>query len=173
MTSPYTTEQWFAIAYEELKRLAFSVRRQEQRITLSPTALVHEAFLRLASAHGLVPESRTHFMATAARAMRRVLIDIARRQHAAKRGDVPVLVSLDEAGESAIEMAAEAILALDEALETLARNDPRAALVVQYRFFGGLTGSEIAVALDVSESTVEREWRFARAWLAGELRSGR
>lgn len=168
--SPLKTEQWFALAYEELRRLAAVVRQKESRTTLTPTALVHEAYLRLASAHDLVPESRAHFVATAARAMRRVLVDLARRERAVKRGQHPELVTLDESDASAVDLHAEQVLALDDALDELARHDQRAALVVQYRFFGGLSGREVADVLGISESSVEREWRFARAWLAETLR---
>jgi len=168
--SPLTTEQWFALAYEELRRLAYVVRQKESRLTLTPTALVHEAYLRLASAHAIVPDSRAHFMATAARAMRRVLVDLARRERAAKRGEQPDIVTLDESEASAVDLHAGQVLALDEALDELARHDQRAALVVQYRFFGGLSGREVAAVLGISESSVEREWRFARAWLADALR---
>jgi RNA polymerase sigma-70 factor, ECF subfamily len=169
--SPLTVEQWFALAYEELRRLAYAVRQREGRITLSPTALVHEAYLRLASHHGAMPESRAHFMATAARAMRRVLVDLARRAQAAKRGQSPELVTLDGSEPSPLDLSIEQVLALDDAIEELARRDARAALVVQLRFFAGLSGREIAEAVALSEATVEREWRFARAWLAERLQT--
>lgn len=164
-----TTDQWFSVAYEELRRLAFVVRQRESQATLTPTALVHEAYLRLASMHDLAPESRAHFMATAARAMRRVLVDLARRERAVKRGEVPAFVTLDESERSASGLHADQVLALDEALDLLARHDQRAAQVVQFRFFGGLSAKEVASVLGISESTVEREWRFARAWLAETL----
>ena len=169
-SSTQTVDQWFSLAYEELRRLAAVVRQREQHGTLNPTALVHEAYVRLSAAHGLSLESRAHFLATAARAMRRVLVDAARRQQAEKRGRSPDFVTLDENSGAASQASPEATLALDDALEELERHDPRASQVVQCRFFGGLTVTETARVLQLSEATVHREWQFARAWLLDALR---
>lgn len=163
-------DQWFSLAYEELRRLAARVREGEHSATLNPTALVHEAYVRLAATHGIALESKAHFMAIAARAMRRVLVDAARQRTAVKRGSGQAYVTLDEGLEQAIGVAPDAVLALDAALDELARRDPRASNIVQYRFFGGLSVAETANVLQLSESTVHREWQFARAWLSEELR---
>jgi RNA polymerase sigma factor (TIGR02999 family) len=164
-----SVDQWFSIAYEELRRVAADVGKREVHATLSPTALVHEAYVRLAGMHGIALDSRAHFMAIAARAMRRVLVDVARRRLAAKRGSAPDFVTLDPHAGASNERTPEDILALDGALTALAERDPRAANIVQCRFFGGLSTAETAQALGVSEATVFREWRFARAWLAQAL----
>jgi RNA polymerase sigma factor (TIGR02999 family) len=158
----------FSATYEELRRLASSVRRDDPSETLSPTALVNEAYLKLASSPGFTPESRLHFKRIAARAMRQVLVEAARRRKADKRGGGIALVTFDEALDAATGTADE-LLALDAALEGLARLHPRQAQMVEYRFFGGLDMAETASLLDVSESTLTRDWRAARAWLAVEL----
>jgi RNA polymerase sigma factor (TIGR02999 family) len=164
-----SVEQWFSLAYDELRRLAASVRGRESQETLSPTALVHEAYVRLASLHQVAPESRLHFMMTAARAMRRVLVDAARQRNAAKRDAGGFFVTLDDAEDTGA-IRSEMVLALDAALEELSRRDPRASEVIVYRYFGGFSVTETAEALQVSESTIHREWQFARAWLGDELR---
>jgi len=156
-------------AYEELRRLASAVRRSGAGPTLNPTALVHEAWLRLARSPGLEVVSEQHFKNLAARAMRRVLVDAARARQAAKRGGGEALVTFDE-GLIPGASAADDVIALDRALDELARLRPRQAAVVESRFFGGLDVRETASLLEVSEATVEREWRAARAWLALELR---
>lgn len=159
----------FSQAYEELRRLASAVRRGDPSATLSPTVLVHEAWMRLARGGTVQAESELHFKRIAARAMRRVLIEAARARKAAKRGGGAALVTFDEALEAA-DATPDAVLALDGALESLAALNPRQAQLVESRFFGGLDVSETAALLGVSESTVERDWRAARAWLAVELR---
>jgi RNA polymerase sigma factor (TIGR02999 family) len=159
----------FSLAYEELRRLAASVRRDDPSATLTPTDLVNEAWLKLRNSPGLAATSRVHFKRVAARAMRQVLIEAARRRKAGKRGAGQALVTFDDAIDGAAE-SAEDILALNEALEDLARLHPRQAVLVESRFFGGLEMIEIAELLDVSEATVLRDWRAARAWLARELR---
>ncbi len=165
-------EEWFSLAYEELRRLAASVGPGGAGTTLNPTALVHEAWLKLSASPDLAPESRLHFKRIAARAMRQVLVDAARRRNAEKRGGDAVLVTFEEGldGESA---RSDEILALDGALQSLARVDPRQAAMVEYRFYGGFNVAETAELLEVSEATVMRDWRAARAWLAGRLRAGR
>jgi RNA polymerase sigma factor (TIGR02999 family) len=163
-------DQLFSAAYDELRHLAASVRRAEPSVTLSPTALVHEAWLKLAGSLPMTPASRLHFKRIAARAMRQVLVEAARRRRADKRGgSAAVAVTLDEQlGVPA--MHDDEVLALDDALDRLARLDPRQALTVESRFFGGLDVAETAQLLDVSEATILRDWRAARAWLARELR---
>jgi RNA polymerase sigma factor (TIGR02999 family) len=160
----HSVEEWFSLAYDELRKLAAGVRGRDPSQTLSPTALVHEAYIRLSSMHRVAPESRLHFMMIAARAMRRVLVDAARQRSAAKRGGSQVFVTLDD-GVDAAAVRSDEVLALDEALEELAKHDPRASEVIVFRYFGGFSVAETAKALSVSESTIHREWQFARAWL--------
>jgi RNA polymerase sigma factor (TIGR02999 family) len=160
---------FFSMAYEELRRVAASVRRRDPGGTLNPTALVNEAFLKLASSRDLTPESRLHFKRIAAHAMRQVLIDAARRRRTDKRGSEYAFVTFDE--EIAVPaVGAESLLALDGALAELASMNARQAQLVEYRFFGGLEFSEIAQLLGVSRATVMRDWRTAKAWLALQLR---
>lgn len=170
MEESHTVEEWFSLAYDELRSLAARVRGRDPNQTLNPTALVHEAFVRLSSLHRVAPESRLHFMKIAARAMRRVLVDAARQRHAEKRGGNPAFVTLDDDEEGATSVVRpDDVLALDGALDELARRDPRASEIVVYRYFGGFSVAETAAALSVSEATIHREWRFARAWLHEEL----
>ena len=159
----------FSVTYEELRRLAGSVRRDDPGATLSPTALVNEAWLKLADSPALARTSPLHFKRIAARAMRQVLIEAARRRHARKRGGGVVPVTFDD-GLQETPASGEDLLALDATLEDLARINPRQAMMVESRFFGGLGVAEIAQLLEVSEATVLRDWRAARAWLARELR---
>ena len=161
----------FSATYEELRRLAAAVGRDDPGATLNPTALVNEAYARLAKAHDFDVESRLHFKRIAARAMRQVLVEAARRRGAHKRVDRSLLVTLDDRVGSARDVPAE-VLALDEALHALHEMEPRQALVVQLRFFGGLELTEVAELLEVSPATVSRDWRAARAWLATEIRDG-
>lgn len=157
----------YTAAYEELRRLASAVGRRESSGTLSPTALVHEAWLKLAQSPDFASESSLHFKRIAARAMRQVLVEGARRRGARKRPNDAVRVEFDEA---AIGLAAsDGVLELDEALRALAKVSDRQAQVVEARFFGGLTVPEIAEAIGVSEVTVMRDWRVARAWLTTQL----
>jgi RNA polymerase sigma factor (TIGR02999 family) len=162
----------FSAAYEELRRLAASVRRNDPSATISPTALVNEAWLKLSDSPWVARTSRVHFKRIAARAMRQVLIEAARRRRAEKRGGGVAIVTFDESLGTAAN-GADDLLALDEALSDLARIEPRQATLVESRFFGGLDVAETAQLLDVSESTVLRDWRAAKAWLAHELRGGR
>lgn len=164
-----TLDEMFSVAYEELRRLAASVRRDDPGMTLSPTALVNEAWLKLASSAGVQPASRLHFKRIAARAMRQVLIEAARRRKADKRGGGALAITFDDGLQQSTTCDDE-LLALDEALGQLARLEPRQAEMVESRFFGGLDVSETAQLLQVSEATILRDWRAARAWLARELR---
>jgi RNA polymerase sigma factor (TIGR02999 family) len=153
------------LVYDELRRLAAAKLASESPgQTLDATALVHEAWLRLANA-SVEWQDRTHFLRTAATAMRRVLVDHARARHAAKR-DGGQRVELSNC---AAPTSDDQLLALDEALERLAQLKPDHARLVELRFFAGLTGDEAAVALGVSAATADRMWRYARAWLQVEL----
>ena len=162
-------EDLFSATYEELRRLAAQVRRDDPAATLNPTALVNEAYLKLAASLRITPSSRLHFKRLAARAMRQVLIEAARRRNARKRGGALAFVTFDEHMDGG-DPSAHEVLALDEALTGLAKLEPRQAQMVEYRFFGGFDIAETAELLAVSEATVARDWRAARAWLAHELR---
>jgi RNA polymerase sigma factor (TIGR02999 family) len=158
----------FSLAYEELRRLALRVRRSDPSATLNPTALVNEAWLKLARSPEIRAESPLHFKRIAARAMRQLLIEAARHRNAHKRGDGAVRVTFDEVLAAAPSSEAD-LLTLNSSLEELARLAPRQAAIVESRFFGGLEMREIAEALEVSEATVMRDWRAARAWLSVRL----
>jgi RNA polymerase sigma factor (TIGR02999 family) len=161
----------FSLVYEELRGLAANVLRSEFGNRLTPTTLVHEAWLKLARSPELAQTSRLHFRRIAARAMRQVLVEAARRRHAARRGDSDLLVTFDESLPGALPAPdARDILALDHALDSLSRISERQARLVEGRFFGGLEVSELADLLQVSEATITREWRSARAWLAVEIK---
>ena len=160
----------FSATYEELRRLAAAVRRNDPSATLSPTALVNEAWLKLRESPGVARTTRLHFKRIAARAMRQVLIEAARRRRSEKRGGRAVVVTFDDSLQEAASTA-EDLVALDEALNDLARLEPRQALLVESRFFGGMDVAETAQLLDISESTALRDWRAAKAWLARELRA--
>ena len=164
-----TLDALFSAAYEELRRLAATVRRSDPRATISPTALVNEAWLKLAGSPPLGSTSRLHFKRIAARGFDQHLPHGARRRNAHKRGGDVAVVTFDE-GHDALQTGADQLLALDTALRDLARIHPRQATMVESRFFGGLDVPETAQLLDVSEATVLRDWRAARAWLAQELR---
>jgi RNA polymerase sigma factor (TIGR02999 family) len=166
-------DELFTATYEELRRLASSVRRRDPDATLSPTGLVNEAWLKLASSPPHTVTSRLHFKRIAARAMRQVLIEAARRRQADKRGGGARIITFDESVEDAQTTSADELLALDAALDHLAQINPRQATMVESRFFGGLEVSETAELLAVSEATVLRDWRAAKAWLAVELRQAR
>jgi RNA polymerase sigma factor (TIGR02999 family) len=159
----------FPVVYDQLRRLAAAaLRRERADHTLQPTALVHEAFLRLSATSDAPWHDRTHFVALAARVMRRVLVDHARGRNARKRGSGEVRVSLDEIDVPAATSGVD-LVALDDVLGRLAEFDPRQARIVELRFFGGLTVEETAALIDTSDRTVKREWQMARAWLKREL----
>lgn len=165
---PPTLDEVFSLAYEELRRLASGVRRSRADASISPTALVHEAWVKLSGNPTVAGASPTHFRRIAARAMRQVLVDAARRRRAEKRGGGAVLVTFDDdVGRPA--STADDLLALHDALEELAIGAPRQAAVVELRFFGGFEVTEVAGLLAVSEATVMRDWRAARAWLNHRL----
>jgi RNA polymerase sigma-70 factor, ECF subfamily len=163
-------DEMLPLVYNELRRRASRyLRRERSGHTLQTTALVHEAYLKLAGQDGVEWKNRGHFFAVAAQAMRRILVDHARTRHRDKRGgrdeDLPledvVLAIADEQGVD--------VAALDEALSRLARHDPRQETIVEMRYFAGLSIEETAEALGISKATVAREWQLARAWLYREL----
>ena len=157
------------VVYQELRRLAAGyIRHEKPGQTLQPTALVHEAYLRLMKDRPDRWQNRAHFCAIAAHSMRQILIERARARNAQKRWGEKARITLEEelvqGGERSVDL-----LALDQAIERLAAFDPEQARIVELRFFGGLTVEETADALDVSPATVKRHWTVARAWLAREL----
>jgi RNA polymerase sigma factor (TIGR02999 family) len=164
-------DRLFPLVYAELRRVAArQLRHERPHHTLQPTALVHEAYLRLVDQRGANWQSRAHFFGVAARLMRRILVDHARRHGASKRGDGVSCLSIDEARDVA-GSAEVPILALDQALDRLEKVDADLARVVELRAFGGLTIEETARVLSVSPSTAKRDWRTAKAWLTRELGS--
>jgi RNA polymerase sigma factor (sigma-70 family) len=182
----------FSLVYEELRRLASSVRRNEGAVTINSTALVHEAWMKLKDSPHLAAKERAHFKSIAAKAMRQVLVDEARKRRARKRGgagEAVVLALGDPGAENLAGVVAEPagnygasslgvscdveLIELDESLKELVRLNPRQAAIVEYRFFGGLNVAETAAAVGLSESSVERDWRAARAWLATRIRSAK
>lgn len=157
------------IVYGELRRIARRyLRREGPGHSLQPTALVHEAYLRLAKMSEVDWQSRSHFFAISATVMRRILIDHARSSGARKRGNSWAAVSIDEAVLPSMERGPE-ILALDDALNRLAELEPRQSKVVEMRFFAGMSEEEAGAALGISARTVKRDWRIAKAWLYREL----
>jgi RNA polymerase sigma factor (TIGR02999 family) len=159
-------ERMLPLVYEELRRIARrQLRHEGVGHTLNTTALVHEAYLRLAAPAHLDISGRAEFLSIAAMAMRRVLIDYARQRTAQKRGGVQMRVELDDI-EVAADGRAEQLVALDEALTALAASNPRLARVVDCRFFGGMSQEETALALQLTPRTVRRDWTKARMWLA-------
>jgi RNA polymerase sigma factor (TIGR02999 family) len=144
------------------------MRREGSGQTLQPTALVNELYLRLVGRRTVQWQNRAHFFAFAGQTMRRILVDRARHKHAAKRGSGSARISLDEALDLAKEEDLD-LIAVDDALEALAQLDPRRARIVELRFFSGLSVEEVAEVLQISESTVKREWSTSKLWLMGEL----
>jgi RNA polymerase sigma factor (TIGR02999 family) len=163
-------DRLFEVVYDDLKRRAHHQIGGAAQ-TLDTTALVHEAYVKLAGASRPEWEDRTHFLRVAARAMRQILIDRARHHLTRKRGGGVVPLSLDDdhVGMPSPDTAAETLMALDEALSRLAGQSPRLAQVVELRFFGGLSVRETALALGVADRTVKRDWRLARAYLQAAL----
>lgn len=166
---PKAAEDLLPLVYEELRRLATQKMAHEPPgHTLQPTALVHEAWLRLVRTPEQNWQNRAHFFRVAAECMRRILIDYARRKQQVRHGGGQQRIPFEEI-ELAEDFAPERLLHINEALERLGAQDSTKAEVVKLRFFGGLENKEIAEVLGVSERTVERAWRFARAWLLAEL----
>jgi len=168
------TDELLPIVYEELRLLAAQkLSREAPGQTLQATALVHEAYLRLSGGHDQDWQSRGHFFAAAAEAMRRILIDNARRKKSLKRGGEHRRVDLHEAAPAArTGIAPDELLALDEALENLVKTDVRVADLVKLRFFAGLTAQQAAQALGISHNTADAYWAYARAWLRVEMAQG-
>lgn len=166
---PKAADELLPLVYEELRKLAAARMVNEwQTSTLQPTALVHEAWLRLVGSEQRAWNNRAHFFAAAAEAMRRILIDNARRKHAAKRAAGTVRLDLDQV-DVAVQADEESLLSINEALEKLSVQDPQSAELVKLRFFVGLNYEEAAQALGISERSAKRCWTFARAWLYREL----
>ncbi len=162
-------ERLVPLVYVELREMADrQLRLENPGHTLSPTALVHEAYMRLVDQTRAQWQDRAHFFAVASQAMRRVLVDHARRHHAARRGGGLQPLDVDEV-EIPVQERAEVLVALDEALQRLAQIDERMAQVVELRYFGGLTEPETAEVLGVTERTVRRDWVKAKGWLLREL----
>lgn len=159
------------LVYDELRRIAHRyVQRERDGHTLQTTALVNEAYIRLAGRQNVAWQNRAHFFGVTAQVMRNILIDHARRRHYQKRGGDAQQVPLEDADVMSAGRAAE-LLALDEALDELAKLDPRKSRVVELRYFGGLSLEETAEALEVSPMTVRRDWRAAKAWLYKAVKS--
>jgi RNA polymerase sigma factor (TIGR02999 family) len=162
-------EELLPLVYDELRRIASRYLRSERREhTLQPTALVHEAYLRLVGQRDVAWQNRAHFCGVAAQVMRRILVDHARARRADKRGGALARVTLDDAL-AAIEGRDVDVIALDRALDRLAALDPRLSRVIELRYFGGLTKKEASETLGVSPATVDRETATATAWLRREL----
>lgn len=159
------------LVYNELRRLAREQLKGERKChTLNATALVHEAYIKLIDKNKVSWQNRAHFFALAAKSMRQILIDYARKRKAEKRGSDLPLVTFDDQAVTR-EARAEDLVALDEALQELENSEQRVSKVVELKFFGGLTYEEIAEVLDISVPTVRRDWRFAQAWLSDALRT--
>ena len=162
-------DELMPLVYQELRRMAKKyMNSQPSKHTLQTTALIHEAYLKLADNRGKNWQNRAHFFAVAAQAMRHILVDHARLHKAEKRGGDTQIVSLEEAAIISDERAAE-IVALDEAIENLSKVEERKSRVVELRYFGGLSVEETAEVLKISPETVMRDWRFAKTWLLREL----
>ena len=163
-------EELTPLIYHELRQLADSYLRRESRAqTMQPTALVHEAYLRLVDQHSPDWENRSHFFGIAARIMRQILVDHARSQQSPKRGGALERVSLEDCLNSTTEYSAD-LISLNDALNELERFDPRKAKIIDLHFFGGLTVQETAAALGISKATVERELRAGEAWLYNRVK---
>jgi RNA polymerase sigma factor (TIGR02999 family) len=170
---PNAEDELLPLVYDELRRRAANhLRRDRRDHTLQPTALVHEAYMRLLGQRGVDWQSRAHFLALASRMMRRVLVDHARIRGAAKRPAAELRVTLDS-DFATVDPRGCDLLLLDQALSELARLDPRQGSFVELHYFGGLTEEEVAFAMSVSRSTVARELRSAKAWLYRRMTSGR
>ncbi len=160
------------VVYHELRRQAARhLRRERREHTLQTTALIHEAYLRLVDQKNVRWQNRAHFFGIAAKLMRQILVDHARKHHAAKRGGMDIKLSLEEAMLTSEEQDMN-LVALDEALDRLAEIDPQQSQIVELKFFSGLSVEETAHVLDVSARTVKRDWNVAKAWLRRELSRG-
>lgn len=162
-------DELMPLVYTELRRLArIYLQRERHNLTLQPTAIVHEAYLRLIAQENFRLTNRAQFFGMAAKLMRNILVDHARRHQAAKRGNMPYRLSLSKAERLDNKPDVE-LIALNDALTDLAAIKPQHSLIVELRFFGGLTIEETAEVLGISHATVERSWQFARAWLRSQI----
>ena len=165
-------DELLPFVYDELKRQArYLMSGERKNHTLQPTALVHEAFLRISQQTGIDWQNRSHFYGIASRLMRQILVDHARLHATAKRGNRPIHFSLDDI-QIPIEERADSLLVLNDVLDRLEKLDEQQAKIVEMRFFGGMNNGEIAENLNISERTVGREWQAARLWLYRELNQG-
>ena len=163
-------EKLMALVYDDLRKLAaWHLQSERPDHTLQPTALVHEVYLKLAAQNPVEWQNKAHFFALVAQIMRRILVDYARTRQRGKRGGAQTRISLEDAATLSSSSDPE-LIALDEALNALAEKDPRKSLIVELRYFGGLSIEETAEALGVSITTVSREWTVAKAWLRREMR---
>jgi len=168
---PKAAAELLPLVYEELRKLAaHKMANEAAGQTLQPTALVHEAWLRVSGPHQQHFQNRAHFFAAAAEAMRRILVENARRKRRLRHGGGQARVELEESAIAALAND-DKILLVDEALENLEAEDPLQARVVKLRFFTGLSNAEVATALSISEKTVQRYWAHAKAWLFDHIRS--
>ena len=168
---PLALEELIPVVHKELRRLAHRYMSGEREgHTLQTTALVNEAYLRLVDSSQVQWQNRAHFFAMAAQLMRRVLVDFARTRNYQKRGGEVLKVEFDEAWMGSTGRAGDLVVALDDALQELAKFDARKSQVVEMRFFGGLSATETAEVLKVSEDTVLRDWKLAKTWLLRELK---
>lgn len=162
-------ERLMPFVYDELKRQArVLMSRERSNHTLQPTALVHEAFIKISNDSGIDWQNRRHFFGVASHLMRQILVDHARKRATNKRGNNPINFSLDDVQVS-VEERANSILALDEVLKKYAKVDEQMAKIVEMKFFGGLSNKEVAESMEMSGRTVSRKWRAARLWLFREL----
>ncbi|QDV40324.1 RNA polymerase sigma factor [Stieleria neptunia] len=162
-------DELLELVYEDFRSMAAAYLRHESNdVTLQPTALVHEAFLRLIDQKRVQWQGRTHFLAIGAKAMRRILVDNARRRNRKKRGGSATRISFEEQLFLSPDHDHD-LIAVDQLLAELQEIDPRQSQIVELRFFGGMTSSEVAQYLGISKSTVDREWRVVRAWLRQQL----
>lgn len=167
---PKAADELLPLVYEELRRLAAKkMSRESPGHTLQPTALVHEAYIRLVGSEDKTWRGRTHFFAAAAEAMRRILVDRARRKRAVKRGGVHQRVGLDNVVLADREVPLDDVIALDEALERLSAKDKLKADLVKLRYFAGLPSEHVAQLLGISHNTADKYWAYARAWLRVEI----
>jgi RNA polymerase sigma-70 factor (ECF subfamily) len=170
---PAALDRLLPLVYGELRAIAARhLSRETSGHTLQSTALVHEVYVKLLGQHSVQWQNRAHFFGIAAQMMRRILVDHARRRHRLKRGGPVLTLSLDDAMAAAEPEPDLDLIALDDALTSLAGIDPRGARVVELRFFSGLTVEETAVVMATSPGTVKRDWNSARAWLYREMRPG-
>lgn len=163
-------DEFLPLVYDELKKIAaYKLSLERKDHTLQATALVHEAYLRMIDQHSVDWKNRSHFFALASEMMRRILVNHAESHNAKKRGDGQTMLSLDDAENLAVANNEVDLIFLDNALNELAKFDETQAKIVEMKFFGGLTNEEVAEVLGISDSTVKREWRMARAWLTTKL----